>query len=314
MKHAIYTISLVVTVLLLLAMVGFNTIAASKFSDWSAPVNLGPIVNSSFNDFAPAVSKDELSLYFSSDRPGGYGSTDIWVSRRNSRDDPWGTPVNLGPSVNTSFGERAPAFSRDGHWMFFVSERPGGLGADDIWASWRTNIHDDFGWQAPINLGAGVNGATFDAGATFFENEDAGTPLLFFGSTRAGGPGGEDIYVSAQLANGSFGPATLVSELSSPQSDRRPTIRFDGLEIIFFSNRSGTLGGADLWASTRETVFERWSAPVNLGAVVNSTFNEGPSYLSADGRTLFVTSDRPGGFGSGDLYVTIRQRIGGNGN
>src|SRR5262249_1300786 len=124
MKHAIYTISLAVTVLLLLAMIAFNTIAASKFSDWSAAVNLGPIVNSSFNDFAPAVSKDELSLYFSSDRPGGYGSTDIWVSRRNSRDAPWGPPVNLGPPVNTSFGERAPAFSRDSHWMFFVSERP----------------------------------------------------------------------------------------------------------------------------------------------------------------------------------------------
>jgi len=313
MKPAIYTIS-VVTVLLLLALVAFNAIAASKFSDWSAPVNLGPVVNSSFNDFAPAVSKDELSLYFSSDRPGSSGSSDIWVSHRNSRDEPWGNPVNLGPPVNTSYGERAPAFSRDGHWMFFVSERPGGLGDDDIWASWRTNIHDDFAWQPPINLGAGVNSATFDAGATFFENEDAGTPLLFFGSTRAGGPGAEDIYVSAQLPNGSFGPATLVSELSSPQTDRRPTIRFDGLEIIFFSNRSGTLGGADLWASTRETVFDRWSVPVNLGPVVNSTSNEGPSYLSADGRTLFVTSDRPGGFGSLDLYVTTRERIGGNRN
>ena len=68
----------------------------------------------------------------------------------------------------------------------------------------------------------------------------------------------------------------LVSELSSPQADRRPTIRFDGLEIIFFSNRSGTLGGADLWSSSRETVFDGWSVPVNLGQVVNSTSNDAP--------------------------------------
>jgi len=310
MKRNVYSISVALTVLLVLGLVGYNA-AASKFSDWAAPVNLGPIVNSPFNDFAPAISKNGLSLYFSSDRPGGLGPSDIWVSQRNSRDDPWGVPVNLGPPVNTLFGERAPNFSRDGHWMFFVSDRPGGVGGDDLWVSWRTNIHDDLGWQPPINLGAGVNSATFDAGATFFENDEAGTPLLFFGSTRGGGPGGEDIYVSAQTADGSFGPATLVSELSSPQADRRPTIRFDGMEIIFFSNRPGTLGGADLWASTRETVFDSWSVPVNLGPVVNSTSNEAPSYLSSDGRTLFVTSDRPGGFGGLDLYVTTRERVGG---
>jgi hypothetical protein len=285
--------------------------AASRFSDWPAPLNVGPVVNSPFNDFAPAVSKNGLSLYFSSDRPGGFGSSDIWVSQRTSTEDAWGLPVDLGPPVNTSFGERAPAFSRDGHWMFLVSERPGGFGGDDIWVSWRTNIHDDFAWQPPINLGSGVNSPTFDAGAAFLENEDVGLPLLFYGSTRSGGPGGEDIYVSAQMPDGSFGPGALVSELSSPQADRRPMIRFDGLEIIFFSNRPGTLGGADLWASTRATPFESWSVPANLGPVVNSTANEAPSYLSSDGRILLMTSDRPGGFGSLDLYVVTRTRVAG---
>jgi hypothetical protein len=309
MKRSICGISIALAVLLVRGLVTNSAVAASNFSDWSAPVNLGPVVNSPFNDFAPAVSKNGLSLYFSSDRPGTSGPNDIWVSQRNSRDDPWSAPVNLGPPVNTSLGERAPAFSRDGHWMFFVSDRTGGSGGDDIWASWRTNIHDDFAWQPPINLGTGVNSSLFDAGASFFENEEAGAPLLFFGSTRTGGPGGEDIYVSAQTADGSFGPATLVPELSSPQADRRPTIRFDGLEIIFFSNRPGTLGGADLWASTRDTVLDSWSLPVNLGPVVNSTSNDAPSYLSSDGRVLFMTSDRPGGFSGLDLYVTTRQRI-----
>jgi hypothetical protein len=301
--------SLALTALLALALVGQEAAAVSKFSDWSVPVNLGPVINSLAMEFAPAVSRNELSLYFSSDRPG-FGGSDIWVSRRNRRDDPWGVPVNLGTPINTSFGERAPAFSRDGHWIFFVSERPGGFGGDDIWASWRTNIHDDFAWQPPINLGSGVNSNTFDAGAAFFENDEVGQPLLFFGSTRVGGPGSEDIYVSAQAANGSFGLATLVSELSSPQADRRPTVRFDGLEIIFFSNRPGTLGGADLWASTRQTVLDAWSAPENLGPMVNSTFNDAPSYLSADGRVLYMTSDRPG-FGLSDLYMATRERIGG---
>jgi len=311
MKRIIYRISVALTVLLVLGLVAHYAAAASKFSDWSAPVNLGAPVNSAFNDFGQAVSKNGLSLYLTSDRPGGFGDTDIWVSQRASVDDPWGVPVNLGPTVNTSFGERTPGFSRDGHWMYLVSNRPGGFGGDDIWASWRAQTHDDFGWQTPVNLGAGVNTDQFDAGATFFENEEAGTPLLFFGSSRPGGPGVPDIYVSAQAADGSFGPATLVAELSSPQADQRPSIRFDGLEIILFSNRSGTLGGTDLWSSTRETVFDTWSIPVNLGPVVNSTSNDGPAYLSSNGRALFFTSNRPGGLGGLDIYVTTRERAGG---
>jgi len=312
MTRHICSVGLILPILLVLGQAANNGAGDSNTSEWSTPINLGSVVNSEFNDFAPAVSKNGLSLYFSSDRPGSLGPSDIWVSQRSSRDDPWGDPVNLGPPVNTTFGERAPCFSRDGHWMFFVSNRPGGLGDDDIWASWRTNVHDDFAWQPAVNLGAGVNSAFFDAGVAFFENDEAGTPQLFVSSTRPGGPGGEDIYVSAQTADGSFGPATLVPELSSPQADRRMTIRFDGLEIIFFSNRPGTLGGADLWSSTRETVFDSWSVPVNLGPAVNSTSNDAPSYLSSDGRTLFVTSDRPGGFGGLDLYVTTRERIRGH--
>jgi hypothetical protein len=283
--------------------------AASMFSNWSAPINLGPVVNTTFNDFGPAISKDGLSLYLATDRPGGFGPTDIYVSQRDSIDAPWGTPVNLGPTINTSFGERTPNFSRDGHRMFFVSDRPGGLGGDDIWVARRDHVHDDFDWQAPVNLGPGVNSADFDAGATFFQNEEGGTPLLFFGSIRPGGLGASDIHVSAEIADGQFVGATPVPELSSPQSDQRPTIRFDGLEIIWFSARAGSLGGADLWSSTRETVFDSWSPPVNLGPVVNSTSNDAPAYLSSDGRMLLFTSNRPGGLGGLDLYVTTRERV-----
>jgi hypothetical protein len=112
-------------------------VAAPKFSDWSPPA-LVPNVNSEFVDAGPAISRDGRSLYFNSDRPGGFGSNDIWVSRRARVKDPWGTPVNLGPTINTNAIESAPAFSRDGHWMFFTSTRPGGFGPLlEIWVSWR---------------------------------------------------------------------------------------------------------------------------------------------------------------------------------
>lgn len=283
-----------------------------KFSDWSAPVSLGPIVNSPFNDFGPAISRDGLSLYFASNRPTDpddlVQDQNIWVAQRPTEDSPWGAPVPV-PVINTTtFIENVPALSRDGHWLFLNSNRPEGFGDFDIWASFRFHAHDDFGWQPPVNLGAGVNSAFFDAGASFFENDDVGVPLLFFGSSRPGGPGGADIYVSQQMADGSFGPASLVVELSSPQEDQRPAIRFDGLELFLFSNRVGTFGGTDLWASTRNTVAEPWSPPENLGPTINSTSLDQQAYIASDRETLFFTSNRPGGLGGLDLYVTTRTK------
>jgi hypothetical protein len=87
------------------------------FSDWAAPINLGPVVNSANGDFFAAVSKKGLSLYFTSPRPGGYGGWDIYVSQRASVDELWGAPQNLGPTVNTPYDEGSPSLSVDGHYL-----------------------------------------------------------------------------------------------------------------------------------------------------------------------------------------------------
>src|SRR5712692_11121918 len=133
---------------LLLGLAASVLLAAPPFSEWSPLVNLGPHINSAFRDAGPALSKDGLSLYFTSDRPGGRGGNDIWVSQRASREDPWGEPVNLGPTVNTAFDEGVPTFSRDGHFMYFNSVRPGGFGGNDIWISWRAHTGDTSGGKS----------------------------------------------------------------------------------------------------------------------------------------------------------------------
>jgi hypothetical protein len=235
MKRNIYNIGLAVTAIVALAVLLTASAAGSKFSAWSAPVNLGPAVNSSSIEFGPAISKDGLSLYISSTHPGGFGGEDIWVSQRTSSDDAWGQPVNLGSNINTSDREFVPNFSRDGHWMFFTSNRPGGFGAFDNWVSWRAHTHDDFGWQQPVNLGPAANSSGNDLAPHYFENE-GGIPNLFFTSGRAGGVGDLDNYVSALTIDGSFGPAVLIRELSTPQRDARPNLRHDGLEIFLFES------------------------------------------------------------------------------
>ena len=92
---------------------------AQKYSAWSAPANLGAVINSAASDQGPALSKNGLSLYFTSNRAGSIGGFDMYVSQRTSVDDAWSSPVNLGPTVNTTSDEGNPAFSRDGHYLFF---------------------------------------------------------------------------------------------------------------------------------------------------------------------------------------------------
>jgi len=168
---------------------------------------------------------------------------------------------------------------------------------------------DDFAWEEPVNAGSGVNSSGTDAGAAHLENEEAGPPLLYFGSTRPGGPGQSDIYVSAQGADGSWGPAVLVPELSSPLDDQRPNVRFDGLELTLQSNRPGSVGLSDIWVATRQTTLDDWSAPVNLGATVNHAQADQQASISSDRETLLFTSNRPGGFGNFDLYTTTREKL-----
>jgi N-acetylneuraminic acid mutarotase len=291
-----------------------------KFSGWSEPVNLGPVINSEFNDQHPAISPDGLSLYITSDRPGSFGQFDIYVSHRASLDDDWGPPQNLGPIINTNFPDQnsVPTFSADGHRMYFCANRPGGLGGDDIWVSFREDTTDDFAWQPPTNLGSGVNTEKGECGPTIFEDRHEGVTTLYF--TRCVSARPEDctfanpnqkfdIYASTLSEDGTFGTAVPVSELNSGFRDTRTAIRSDGLEFFLTSSRPGGLGALDLWVSTRETTSDAWSAPVNLGPTINTAFNDGAPALSCDGTTMYFYSNRPAGLGKNDLYVTTRRRL-----
>ena len=276
--------------------------AGPGYGEWSAPVNLGPVVNSAAAEIGPALSPDGLSLYLTVNKTGGIGGNDIWVSHRTSTGAAWGAPVNLGAPVNSASSDFVPAFTPDGHWMYFASDRPGGFGLADVYRSYRADVHDDFAWQTPTNLGPGVNGPADDNGVGYFEN--GGHPQLFFGSGRLGGAA-RDLFLSSMQADGTWGPASLIPELSSPGTENRPSLRGDGLEIFFYSDRAGS-GGNDIWSATRPSVDAPWSTPVNAGPILNTASIEQHPYVSLDGRTLVFASNRPIGSGSGDIYVTTR--------
>jgi Tol biopolymer transport system component len=268
-------------------------------------VNLGAPINSVSNDNSPALSADGLSLYFSSDRPDGFGAVDIWVSHRATPESPWEAPLNLGAAINSADGDTGPDLSPDGHLLFFSSNRAGGEGSNDIYVSYRADVDDDFGWGDPVNVGTGVNSAAGEFGPWYSENGADG-PVLYF----ARGPNNTftQLYSAPVTRDGlSRGPAAPVAELTNPAfTEGRPTLGVDGRVIVFYSNRPGGIGLTDLWMATRRSPNDAWSAPVNLGAPVNSSANELLAALSRDGRTLLFTSTRPGGLGGFDIWMSTR--------
>ncbi len=118
---------------------------ATVSTPWGAPVSLGSTVNSSSFDVNPAITADGLSLFFSSNRSGGRGGYDLYVTTRATASDPWGAPVNLGPTVNSSSNDYEPSITDDGLSLFFGSTRPGGSGSIDIYVTTRTTTQEDWG-------------------------------------------------------------------------------------------------------------------------------------------------------------------------
>ena len=117
----------------------------------------------------------------------------------------------------------------------------------------------------------------------------------------------QDIYTVPITRNGeTLGPAVRVDELYSPANDPSPSVRTDGREILFWSNRPGGFGFGDIWVSTRSNAHEPWSTPENVGPPVNTAVNDVRPNLSRSGRTLLFDSNRPGGLGDQDIWMSIR--------
>lgn len=152
---------------------------------WSEPRPFGYTINTVAFEGMPSLSADESALYFVSDRPGGYGGKDIWVSYFvNGR---WQVPKNLGPNVNTEKDETAPGIAADGKTLFFSSNGRPGMGGFDIFTS---KLLSDSSWTMAANLGTPINSG-FDeiAGSVSLNGRE-----LYFSSDQPGGYGGMDIY------------------------------------------------------------------------------------------------------------------------
>jgi len=220
------------------------TTRATVSDPWDPPVNLGPTINSAETDVTPSISADGLTLYFSSYRPGGHGKMDIWIATRQTTDDEWGAPENLGPTINSSALDWSPSISDDGLELFIHSDRPSSYGGDELWVARRKTIDDP--WSEPVNLGPPVNSLSLEATPSI----SADGLLLFFQSDRPDGYGGPvDIWVAMRPTTyANWGtPVNLGPVINTWGFDGSPSISADGSALYFVSNRSGGQGDLDLW-------------------------------------------------------------------
>jgi len=281
---------------LVLALFMGAQVANADFT-FGGPTNLGATVNSAFGDYDPHLSPNSLSLYFASNRPGGSGSDDLYVTTRDSATDPWRQPANLGPTINSSSYEDDPSLSMDELSLFFVSSRSGGSGNTDIWVATRLT-RDDL-WDRPVNLGLLVNSAYEEQDPSLSNNGLE----LYFSSNRPGGHGLYDIWIATrETVNADWGaPVNLAPTVNTSYSDHSPSISADGLTLFFCRGMSYLV--TDLWAARRNTQDDAWGEPVNLGPVVNILGSNLDPDISADGLWLFWnSSDRPNNFSSWDLW------------
>jgi len=151
---------------------------------WSTPVNLGSPLNSRFSEKHPAVSADGRMLYFASDRPGGKGSYDIWMSEK--KDGKWGIPVNLGDSINTPWMEQSPFIHPDQQTLYFSSTGWPGMGQGDLFIS---RMKSERSWSTPVNLGYPINTHNDEIGLVVNAKGDR----AYFASDRDPGRG-TDLY------------------------------------------------------------------------------------------------------------------------
>jgi WD40-like Beta Propeller Repeat len=199
-----------------------------------------PVINSPSIDGTPFITDNGERLYFFSDRPGGVGNRDIWVSRRQA--DVFSEP-ELVAGVNSPGSELLPWLSADELTLIFVSGRPGGTGSADLWRSSRASAESTFG--VPTNV--------FELSS----EENDGRVVLsadgltaFFSSDRNGGRGGSDIWMASRDdASRRFSPPENLSPLNTDSNEQDVLLSSDQTELFFASSRRG--GVSELWRAAR---------------------------------------------------------------
>ena len=257
-----------------------------------APKNLGDSVNSSSSEYYPSVTVTDDALVFT--RRTGNAREDFLLSAITNKDS-FNKAAPLDGDINLEPRKGAITVSQDGDWLFFAADISGaGLGDFDIYKS----VYTPSGWSEQENLGDSIN-------TDFWESSPAISPdkrALYFSSTRPGGYGGADLYVSYLKPNGRWTEAVNMGPTINTAGDEMaPFIHADNQTLYFTSDGLPGYGGSDLFV-LKKLPNGQWGIPENMGYPINTIENEGSLAVAADGYTAYYASDREDSRGGLDIY------------
>jgi hypothetical protein len=267
--------------------------------------NMGAAINSPVNDYCPLVNADGNMMYFTSRRSGTLGGIkdesgqffeDIYTSERI--DEAWTNATNVGRPLNSYMQDATVGLSPDGNEMI-IYRASQAVPNGDLFLTQKVQG----AWQAPERMTDRINSDAQEPSATISPDGSE----IYFSSDRPGGFGGRDLYRIRRLPNGEWSlPLNLGPNINTANDEDAPFMHSDGTTLFFSSNGHNTMGGYDIFkASLTDPDMNVWDTPENMGSPLNTVNDDIFFCLSADGRTGYFSSERPGGLGGQDIYQVV---------
>lgn len=272
----------------------------------SAPINiilknLGDSINSSAPEYSPVLSADEKTIMFTSRRSTGTGMDktdeghffeDIYLAYKKS-DSTWTSPVSVSSNINTTTHEASVGLTADAQTLLIYKDINGG----DIYFSTLNGNN----WTYPEAMGSNINSPKWETSACL--SPDGNT--LYFVSDRDGGLGGRDIWKCVKLPNGKWSLAMNIgAPINTIYDEESPFIHPSGKVLFFSSKGHQTIGGFDIFFSSKNEETNTWEEALNLGYPINTTDDDVFYVTSPDGkRGYYASSSRSEGYGEKDIYI-----------
>lgn len=268
------------------------------------PINLGPNVNTMYDEYLPALTADYRLLVFTRRSPRNVMTNrsldreeDFYCSHYDTMELDWGPAERMPEPLNSHGNEGAQTISHDGRVVIFTAC---GRGPERTGCDIYMSVRQGGRWGKPRNMGAPVNSVFWES----FPSLSIDGYTLYFASNRPGGYGGTDIWYCT-LEEGRWSePRNLGPAINTKGNETAPYIHFDDKTLYFASDGHLGMGGTDLYMAKR-TSDTTFGEVKNLGYPINTSGDENNLIVAPDGRTAIFSSDRYGGYGQQDLYSFV---------